>query len=59
MKPFKETKAEKARRTFTARGSNCPICKREFRTCPHSIGDAERFFERAVIQECVRRMKRP
>jgi hypothetical protein len=32
-------RALKARATFSARGSNCPICKRVFRSdsCPHSV----------------------
>lgn len=36
--------------SFSARGSNCPICKKEFRTgCNHSVAEAEqRLFENYI-----------
>ena len=33
-------KAVARRRDFSARGSLCPVCRREFRECPHTLAQA-------------------
>lgn len=41
-----------ARNRFSARGSNCPICNREFRdeySCRHSIADVNAYFDEAIF----------
>ena len=41
--------------TFDARGSKCPICKRDFRHgCDHSIGEAMARIEQDYIHAVVR-----
>ena len=54
-------KAKEALKTFSARGSNCPICKKPFRYgCLHSVVEAEEFLEdrllRLKVQEEVHRV---
>lgn len=42
---------------FSARGSRCPICKRNFRdpeACPHSIGQAVRRIDDDHLHAVVR-----
>lgn len=45
------------RKTFSARGDRCPICKRDFRdpdACPHSVSEAEARLESDYIHAVVR-----
>lgn len=45
------------RAQFSARGSLCPICKKEFRdqdACPHSIAQAEERLDQDYIHAVVR-----
>jgi len=49
-----------ARREFSPRGSNCPICKREFRKegCPHSITEALEKLEQDVFDARFREARK-
>lgn len=49
-------RARKRLQEFSPRGSNCPICRREFRGdgCPHSVTDARTRLEEDVTREIVR-----
>lgn len=43
------------RRTFSARGDKCPICRKDFRYgCDHSIAEAEAQIERNYMAAVVR-----
>jgi hypothetical protein len=46
-------RAARRRRDFSARGSDCPICKREFRGCPHSVVEALERLDRDVVEAAV------
>lgn len=52
-----ETRAQRARREFDPRGSNCPICRCEFRTCLHSVREAEARLENEVIASAAVRAR--
>lgn len=42
---------------FSPRGSNCPICGRNFRdedACPHSVGQAREHLVEQIQREIVR-----
>ena len=42
----------KRKREFSARGSNCPICKSDFRRgCDHSIIEAMFWFDNQIFKE--------
>jgi len=45
-------KARARRRDFSARGSTCPLCRQEFRTCEHTIQQAmDRLDEDVTLAE--------
>jgi len=51
---MKLKEALKLQREFSARGSRCPICKRDFRHgCNHSVVEARQKLERNVIEAIV------
>jgi hypothetical protein len=39
---------------FSARGSVCPLCHKEFRGCPHSVKDAKARLEQDLISALVK-----
>lgn len=43
-------KALKRQQEFSARGSDCPICKHDFRSCPHSIAEAHERMTQNVFE---------
>lgn len=46
--------AETRRQAFSPRGSNCPICKQEFRSCPHSVEQAIKRLDNNVQFEALK-----
>lgn len=51
--PNKIKKLQKQLSEFSARGSMCPICKREFRdeyNCSHSIADVKYYLEKEIMK---------
>lgn len=59
--PGTSTKARKrryqraltARRSFSPRGSMCPVCKKEFRHCGHTVREAVETLDRNVVNATV------
>lgn len=54
----KESKMRRRRRELSTRGSDCPLCKQEFRGCPHSIAEAQQALDRAVLRDDLAVIKR-
>lgn len=46
-------KALTARRAFSPRGSMCPVCKKEFRHCGHTVREAVETLDRNVVNATV------
>lgn len=51
----KSNKARERLKNFDPRGSNCPICKKEFRSdnCPHTVEQAENKLNNNIMREIV------
>jgi hypothetical protein len=49
MKNKKVEKILRQKNEFSARGSNCNICKNEFRDCEHSIEDVMNKFDEMIF----------
>ena len=58
MKPDRVAKAVQRRREFSARGSLCPVCRRDFRECQHTLAQAYDKLDQDVFNARLRRAAR-
>ncbi len=36
------------------RGATCPICKRNFKSCPHSVVQVDQWLEKMILSQAIR-----